>query len=130
LPLELIGILMERHKQAKSEDELICSEEVQPDRLSDNFRFLCDRAGVPRRSFHTLRHTYVSLAAAGGVSVKEIQEQVGHSTVALTLDTYTHLFPMAQSGAAQAVGKAFAGMLPCQSDCKSHSEEAPDNSTD
>jgi integrase len=127
IPQQVMDMLIERHRQARHEEELICSIDVRPDRLSDNFRYLCDRAKLPRLPFHALRHTYVSLAAAEGVSVKEIQEQVGHSTVALTLDTYTHLFPLAANGAAQAIGKAFAGMLPCKSDCQSHLANEPDN---
>lgn len=42
---------------------------------------------------HSLRHTYGSLLAAEGINPKVVQERLGHSTVALTLGTYTHTTP-------------------------------------
>ena len=40
---------------------------------------------------HGLRHTYATLAAQGGMSVKQLQAQLGHSKVEITLDVYTSI---------------------------------------
>jgi integrase len=47
-------------------------------------------AGV---GFHALRHFYASTLIRGGCTVKEVQERLGHSSAAMTLDIYSHLFP-------------------------------------
>ncbi len=51
-----------------------------------------DRAGLKRRGPHQLRHTYASLLIAQGAHPKYIQEQLGHSSIQITLDQYAHLF--------------------------------------
>jgi integrase len=48
-------------------------------------------AGLPKVTFHALRHSYVSLLLSQGESVKFISRQVGHSSAKLTLDVYGHL---------------------------------------
>lgn len=49
----------------------------------------CGLAGL---RVHDLRHTYVSLLIASGANVKQVSTWAGHSSVTVTLDTYTHLF--------------------------------------
>ena len=53
---------------------------------------LLDRAGLRRRGPHQLRHTYAALLIAQGAHPKYIQEQLGHSSIQITLDVYGHLF--------------------------------------
>ncbi|MCQ9367984.1 site-specific integrase [Brevibacterium sp. 91QC2O2] len=50
-------------------------------------------AGVPMLSPHDLRHTAASLAISAGANVKAVQRMLGHKSAALTLDTYSDLFP-------------------------------------
>jgi integrase len=50
-------------------------------------------AGLRRVRFHELRHTWVSLLIQTGAHAKYIQEQAGHSSIQVTMDTYGHLFP-------------------------------------
>ncbi len=54
-----------------------------------------DEAGMDRRvvTIHSLRHTYASMAIAGHADVKTLQQQLGHSSAAVTLDVYAQLFP-------------------------------------
>jgi integrase len=60
-------------------------------------------AGLPTSvTFHTLRHTSASLLLVAGINPKIVQERLGHSSVRLTLDTYSHLLPGIQATAANA----------------------------
>ena len=52
-----------------------------------------ETAGIPRVRFHDLRHTAATLALMQGVHPKVVSDMLGHSTVGLTLDTYSHLLP-------------------------------------
>lgn len=72
-----------------------------------------DTAGIPRIvTIKDLRHTCASLMHAAGRSAKEVKEQLGHSTIAMTLDTYTHLFDEGRDEAAEAMGERFRQALP------------------
>jgi integrase len=51
------------------------------------------RAGIPRVTPHDLRHTAASLAISSGANVKAVQRMLGHKSAAMTLDTYSGLFP-------------------------------------
>lgn len=52
--------------------------------------------------FHDLRHTHASLMLARGIHPKVVSERLGHSSVGLTLDTYSHVVPNLQEEAARA----------------------------
>lgn len=58
-------------------------------------RFLpaLNRAGIDKIRFHDLRHTYASLLLANGAPMKYVQYQLGHSSITMTMDLYTHLLP-------------------------------------
>lgn len=60
-----------------------------------------DRAGVPRVSWHSLRHTHATLLNAQGESIKTIQTQLRHSSARVTLETYTHVIPQQQRNAVE-----------------------------
>jgi integrase len=51
----------------------------------------CFPAGLPEMSIHDLRHTAASLAVSAGANVKAVQKMLGHSSAAMTLDTYADL---------------------------------------
>lgn len=53
---------------------------------------LMDDAGVPQIGFHALRHTCASILINGGADALRVQRQLGHSSVRMTLETYSHLF--------------------------------------
>ena len=61
------------------------------------------RAGLPRLTFHELRHSCASLLAAQGVPAHEIARLLGHSDVRLTLNRYTHAFDEGRRRVAQAM---------------------------
>jgi len=51
------------------------------------------KAGLPRIRIHDLRHTAAPLLLTRGVHPKAVHDMLGHSTVSLTLDTYSHVAP-------------------------------------
>ena len=61
--------------------------------LIRSYRILLERAGVPRIRFHDLRHTAATLMLGRGVHPKIVSEMLGHSTVTITLDLYSHVTP-------------------------------------
>ena len=64
---------------------------------------LLRRAGLPIRRFHDLRHTAATLLLKAGVHPKVVSEMLGHSTIAITLDIYSHAMPDMQREAAGAM---------------------------
>lgn len=67
---------------------------------------LLTRAGLPRVRFHDLRHTAATLLLGQGVNPKIVSEMLGHSTVNITLDIYSHVLPDMQEDAAAAMARA------------------------
>lgn len=56
---------------------------------------------LPSIRFHDLRHTAATLMLAGGVNPKVVSEMLGHASVAITLDRYSHVIPSMQEDAAR-----------------------------
>jgi len=85
-------------------DDLVFTNEkskpIDPSTLTHNFGRIVKHAGLSAR-FHDLRHTYASLMLAAGVHPKIVSEALGHSTVAITLDIYSHVTPGLQEAAAK-----------------------------
>jgi len=68
------------------------------------FKRMLVQAGLDRSfKFHDLRHTHATLLLKQGVNIKVISERLGHSTVTMTLDTYSHLMPDMQETAVKAL---------------------------
>jgi integrase len=70
---------------------------------------LLEKAKVSKITFHGLRHTHASMLLKLGVHPKVVQERLGHSSIQVTLDLYSHLYPNMQSDAANAIGKSLFG---------------------
>jgi integrase len=64
----------------------------------------------PGLRFHDLRHTCASLLIAQGAHPKQIQEQLGHSTIRLTLDRYSHLLPGLTDSLQEGLDRTYAGV--------------------
>ena len=75
----------------------------------DSFRRAAKRLGLPPIRFHDQRHTAATLMLAGGVHPKIVQERLGHSTVAMTLDRYSHVSMDMQRDAAERLERALGG---------------------
>jgi integrase len=59
--------------------------------VSRRWHQLLDAAKIERRGMHATRHTTATLLMAAGEHPKVVQELLGHATIALTLDTYSHV---------------------------------------
>jgi integrase len=66
-------------------------ERIKPGYLTTHFPILLANNGLRRIRFHDLRHSCASLLHSSGVSMKEIQAWLGHSTISTTANIYTHL---------------------------------------
>ncbi len=73
----------------------------------DHFKRALRRADVPEIRFHDLRHTCATLLLLGGVHPKIVSEMLGHSTISITLDTYSHVLPTMQRDAAATLERLF-----------------------
>ena len=76
---------------------------LEPRNLLRRFKKLLDEAGLPEIRFHDLRHTAATLMLQNGVHPKIVQERLGHSTITMTLDTYSHVLPSMQRAAAESL---------------------------
>ena len=68
--------------------------------LRRHFKPLLEQAGLPDIRLYDLRHTCATLLLSAGENPKVVSERLGHATITLTLDTYSHVLPDMQQGAA------------------------------
>ena len=79
-----------------------------PDTVSHAFAKIVRRAGLQGIRLHDLRHAHASMMLRRGVHPKIVQERLGHSTISVTLDTYSHVTPGLQEAAALKVDEELA----------------------
>ncbi|MBU8967505.1 tyrosine-type recombinase/integrase [Bacillus altitudinis] len=72
---------------------------INPRNLLRTFDNIIKKASLPKIRFHDLRHTHASLMLQQGENIKLISERLGHSSVKITLDTYSHVLPNMQKEA-------------------------------
>jgi len=72
---------------------------IDPSALSHTFHKLVKQAGLEGVRFHDLRHTFASLMLMRGAKPKVISEALGHSSVAFTMDVYSHIIDGMQEDA-------------------------------
>ena len=98
----------------QSQDTLLCArpdgEPMTPVQLTHRFtRLIAKLNGLPKMRFHDLRHTHATHLLLAGVHPRVAQERLGHSTVALTLDLYSHVTGAMQEDAAAKINATFGG---------------------
>ena len=93
--------------------DYICVDEVgkliRPDTLTTHFKSFLVRNNLPVIRFHELRHSCASILIASGVSMKAVQEWLGHSTFSTTADIYSHLNFSSKLGIADTLSDILAG---------------------
>jgi integrase len=107
LPAETLAVLAE-HRRDRDKDRAQAGELWQetdlvfttpiggprnPRNLTAPFHIALKRAGLPRVRIHDLRHSAATHLLTKGVHPKVVQDLLGHSTIAITLDTYSHVMP-------------------------------------
>lgn len=70
-----------------------------------SFKPILKRAGLPSIRLYDLRHTCATLLLLADEPAKVVSERLGHSTITLTLDTYSHVLPTMQQRAAEKMGR-------------------------
>jgi integrase len=74
---------------------------LPPNGVTKAFRDLARKAGYRGVRFHDLRHTHATLMLRQGIHPKIVSERLGHTSIMITLDTYSHVLPGLQAAAAQ-----------------------------
>ena len=99
----------------QSKDTLVCcgfdGEPMNPEDLSRRFPDAVVNAGLPRIVFHTLRHSHATQLLSGGTHPKVAQERLGHGSMSVTMDLYSHHVPGLQEEAAERVDSALRSAL-------------------
>jgi len=101
-----------KHKSLQENNVLVFpNHEGEPRRsnnvLNSTFNRIKKKGNLPDIRFHDLRHTCATLLLGKGVHPKIVQELLGHSTISITLDTYSHILPNMQEKAVEAMEDIF-----------------------
>lgn len=123
LPETVIEVLRRHHSRQDAErvrlgpaytdyDLVFCTQTGGPliaRNVYRNCMGLLDKAKLPRIRFHDLRHTTATLLLSARVNPKIVSEMLGHASIAITLDIYSHVLPDMQQDAATAMGQLLHG---------------------
>lgn len=98
------------------DDDLVFSQSdgspYRPDTITHAWTKLARKVGLKGIRLHDARHTHASLMLKQGIHPKIVQERLGHSSIQITLDTYSHVAPGLQEAAAKKFDEAFSLILP------------------
>ena len=76
---------------------------VDPNDVSKDFSEVVRSSGLPHLTLHGLRHAHATLLLEAGINAKVVSERLGHASIAITLDIYSHVLPGIQEAAALAL---------------------------
>jgi len=84
---------------------------LQRKNLTDrHFKPLLEKAELPNIRLYDLRHTTATLLLSAGENPKVVSERLGHASIVLTLDTYSHVLPTMQQSATDKLEKMMFGL--------------------
>jgi len=81
---------------------------VRPNTVTRAWTILAERCGVRRIRLHDARHTHATLLLKQNIHPRVVQERLGHGSISITLDTYSHVAPGLQEAAARQFDEAFS----------------------
>ena len=88
-----------------TDDDLVFStpegKPLRPNTITRAWEVVAARCGLPIICLHDARHTHASIMLKLGAHPKVVQERLGHSSIQITLDTYSHVVPGLQEAAAK-----------------------------
>ena len=91
--------------KALTEDDFVFSHmdgtPLNPNTVSHTFSKIVARAGLSHLRLHDLRHIHATMLLKAGTHPRIVQERLGHSSIATTLDIYSHTVPGLQKAAAE-----------------------------
>lgn len=108
-------LLLKQHKERQTaerlilgltlkDDDLVFStpegKPLRPNTVTRAWEVLATRSGIKVIRLHDARHTHASLMLKQGIHPKIVQERLGHASIEMTLDTYSHVAPGLQEAAA------------------------------
>ncbi|MDQ1186107.1 tyrosine-type recombinase/integrase [Agrobacterium larrymoorei] len=112
---------LKRHRIAQAEEQLkigirpddnsfvvaqVDGSPLKPVSLTHEWTRLLAKTSLPKIRFHDMRHSHATQLLAAGVHPKIASERLGHSTIGITLDLYSHVMPGMQANAAEQVDAA------------------------
>ncbi len=99
----------------RDDNGLVCArydgEPRSPQSLTREFKRLVAKLDIPRITFHGLRHSHATQLLRVGIHPKVAQERLGHSTIATTMDLYSHVTESMQEDAAARVDAALRAAI-------------------
>lgn len=113
---------LKAHKARQAQEKLLlgpayednglvfCAEDgrpLDPASFGKHFAKLAAKAGISGATLHSLRHTYATRLLEANEHPKVVQELLGHSNIAMTLDTYSHVMPELKKAAAAKLNGLF-----------------------
>jgi integrase len=103
-----IGVALtdDHHVYAKAD-----GEPGHPAFLTRLFKLFMRDHKLPQIRFHDLRHSHATALLAAGVHPKIAQERLGHSSIAITMDTYSHAMPNMQQDAVAKINTAIQAAM-------------------
>lgn len=98
-----------------TDEDFICSWDdgtpFRPHYISDIFREAVLKLMYPKIRFHDLRHTHTTMLLSKEVNPKIVSERLGHSTINITLDSYSHVLPNMQKEAVKKLNHIFENQI-------------------
>lgn len=94
-------------------DLVVCTKigkPVQSTNLLRAFKNDSKKVGLPIIRFHDLRHTHATMLIQQNINPKVIQERLGHSSIGITLDIYSHVLPSMQQEVAEKLDEMLGGI--------------------
>ena len=111
-PVALAKLTIEVLKEIKDKDSGLVfttssGKPISHRNLLRHYHASLEKASIKRMRFHDLRHTFATFLFRKKVHPKVVQSMLGHSTIAITIDTYSHIIPDIQEEAAKKIDEIF-----------------------
>jgi integrase len=114
IPLpDVVAVALSEHLAERGREGLVFAgtdgRPVKRNTFSKTWRRAAESAGAEGLRLHDLRHVYASALIHAGESVKTVQRRLGHSSAAMTLDVYSHLWPDSDERSRAAIDSYLSG---------------------